>query len=313
MQIMTKFTEYFSIKHPVMLAPMGAVAGGDLAATVSNAGGLGMIGVGYGDLDWLQTQLELVIQKTKQPWGVGFITWTLNQQLFDLAMRFAPDVVMLSFGDIRPWVNQIKQQSKTLICQVQNLTDAVDASQLGADFIVAQGSEAGGHGSSQRTTLSLVRAIKQRLPEQKLIAAGGIADGKTLAAALDLGADAVLMGTRFYASHQSLAHPKMKQRIIEASGDETIRTRVFDIVRDIPWPHRYTGRALTNSFIERWQDREAELTEIRASLIDEFYKAQQSADPEMAMIWAGECVDYIDNIQDAAEIVNNIITEATQR
>jgi nitronate monooxygenase len=196
-----------------------------------------------------------------------------------------------------------------LICQVQNMEDARAAKAAGADIIVAQGTEAGGHGAS-RATLPLVPAVVNAVTPTPVLAAGGIADGRGLAAALMLGAQGVLMGTRFYAATESLGHQQAKECIVAANGSDTRRTRVFDVVRGYEWPVPYTGRALRNPFLERWDGREDDL---RAALDTEgraFQEAVREGDFETAMIWASEAVDLIAEVADADELVRSIGSEA---
>lgn len=310
MTISTKLTSASGIQHPIVLAPMGNVAGGQLAASVSNAGGLGMIGVGYGDLDWLKIELEKVKSSTSRPWGVGFITWSLTDDVFDFVMEYSPKVVMMSFGDISPWVDKIKAHNIPLICQVQSLAEALEVKNKGADFIVTQGSEAGGHGKSQRSTLSLTKGVIDHLPNTPVIAAGGIADGKSLAAMLSLGAVGASIGSRFYASTESMADNILKNKIVESRGDDTQRTQAFDIIREIPWPPEYTGRALKNVFTTKWHDNETELKRQLHQHQAKFFSEQQSNNLDSAIIWAGECIDSIHAIQSAETIINEMVSHA---
>ena len=245
--IVTALTEMFGLKHPIVLGPMGSVSGGHLAATVSNAGGLELVGGGYGDSTWLRTELSSVKQETSRPWGVGLITWSINRSVLDLALGYRPDAFMLSFGDPRPYAQAIKSAGCKLICQMQGLEEARLAQEAGADIIVAQGTEAGGHGGG-RATLSLVPAVVDAVAPTPVVAAGAIADGSGLAAALMLGAHGALIGTRFCASTEALGRDQAKQRIVAARGHETVRTRLFDIVRGYAWPPSYTGHALRNRF-----------------------------------------------------------------
>ncbi|HDZ15860.1 MAG TPA: nitronate monooxygenase, partial [Methylophaga aminisulfidivorans] len=302
MTIKTKFTSALGIQHPILLAPMGNVAGGKLVASVSNSGGLGMLGVGYGDHAWLKNELEIIKHTTNKPWGVGFITWSLTEEVFDLVMHYSPNAVMMSFGDMSPWVEKIKAHNIPLICQVQSLAEAIEVKEKGADFIVTQGSEAGGHGKSERSTLSLTEEVIHHLPNTSIIAAGGIADGKSLAAVLSLGAHGASIGSRFYASTESLANDKLKQKMLESSGNDTLRTDVFDIVREIPWPKEYSGRAIKNVFTSRWHGKGDELTRQLDQHQDRFFSDQQSNNLESAIIWAGECIDSINAIHDAKVI-----------
>src|SRR5690349_3562524 len=257
MTISTRATTLLGIKHPILLAPMDLVADGKLAATVTQAGGFGIVGGGYGDEEWLTRELQAVGDAKI---GVGFITWSMatRPRLLDLALEHRPAAIFLSFGDVRPHAEKIKRGGALLICQVQTLAQAKEAAANGADMLVAQGTEGGGHGIS-RSTFPFVPAVADAVPNIPLVAAGGIADGRGLAAALMLGADGVLIGTRFYASIEAAGAQAAKERIVAASGDRTIRSILFDIARRNIWPAPYSGRVLRNAFTERWGGREAEL------------------------------------------------------
>src|SRR5215210_7912035 len=309
MAIRTALTEAFDLEYPIVLAPMASVSGGRLAAAVSNAGGLGLVGGGYGDSDWLRKELSLTQAETMRPWGVGLITWAATHETVQLALAHGPRVLMLSFGDPRPYTTAIKAAGCALICQVQDVEGAHTAKKAGADFIVAQGTEAGGHGAG-RATLPLVPAVVDAVTPTPVLAAGGIADGRGLAAALMLGAQGVLMGTRFYAATESLGHQKAKESIVAARGSETRRTRVFDVVREYEWPEPYTGRALHNPFVERWDSREDDLTAALDTEGRTFQEAVREGDVDTAMVWAGEAVDLIVEVADAGELVRSIGTEA---
>jgi nitronate monooxygenase len=310
--IVTALTEMFGLRHPIVLAPMGTVSGGHLAAAVSNAGGLGLVGGGYGDADWLRTELSRVKDETARPWGVGLITWSVSRSVLDLALRYHPDAFMLSFGDPRPYAPVIKSAGCKLICQVQSLDHARVAREAGADLIVAEGAEAGGH-SGGRATLPLVPAVIDAVSPIPVIAAGGIADGRGLAASLMLGAQGVLMGTRFYASDEALGQDAAKQRIAAARGDETARTRVFDIVRGYAWSPAHPGRALHNHFMERWDGREDDLAAALETERAAYQNAAREGNYDTAVVWAGEAVDLIRNVESAAALVERISTEAETR
>jgi nitronate monooxygenase len=307
--IRTALTEAFGLDNPLVLAPMASVSGGLLAAAVSNAGGLGLVGGGYGDSDWLRKELSLAQAETTQPWGVGLITWAATHETVQLALDHGPHVFMLSFGDPRLYATDIKGAGCALICQVQDVEGARVAKAAGADFIVAQGTEAGGHGAA-RATLPLVPAVVDAVAPTPVLAAGGIADGRGLAAALMLGVQGVLMGTRFYAATESLGHWRAKEHIVAAKGEDTRRTRVFDVVRGHEWPEPYTGRALHNRFLERWEGREDALAAELDAEGRAFQEAVSEGDFETAMVWAGEAVDLIAEVASAGELVRNIGREA---
>ena len=309
--IATELTRMFNIHHPIVLGPMGGVAGGALAAAVSNAGGLGLVGGGYGDPQWLRTELALVREGTSAPWGAGVITWSVGPEVIQQILNEKPHAVMLSFGDPRPYGAMIKEAGCKLICQVQDLAGAMLAREAGADLIVAQGTEGGGHGAG-RATLALVPAVVDAVGPVPVLAAGGIADGRGLAAALMLGAQGALMGTRFYASTEAMGSPRAKELISSANGDETARTGVFDVVRGYSWPQPYTGRALRNQFMSRWHGHELDLAKAVAKESVVFKQAQQDENFDTAMVWAGEAVDLIRSVEPAGVIVQRIAEEAVQ-
>ena len=306
--IETALTRLLGITQPILLAPMGSAAGGKLAAAVTNAGGLGLIGSGYADVATIKKELAAA-GNTRV--GVGFITWALdeNPEALDVALAAQPPAVMISFGEPRPYARVIKDAGAKLICQVQTLAEAIKAAAAGADIIVAQGRDAGGHSGTTRGSMGLVPAVVNAVGAIPVVAAGGIADGRGLAAALALGAAGVLMGTRFAASAESLWAEAMKQHLIAAGGYETEQTRVFDIVRSAPWPTKYPGRAVRNAFSTRWHPNEEGLRDNRAAVETE-YLATPVDDFSTRVVWAGEGVDLIRDVKTAEEIVNLTVAEA---
>ncbi|HLT02975.1 MAG TPA: nitronate monooxygenase [Geminicoccaceae bacterium] len=308
MAFRTALTDLFGIRHPIILAPMGGVSGGALAAAVSRAGGLGLIGPGYQDEAWIEREFALA---DGAPVGIGFITWHLARHPDRLRVALArkPVAVMLSFGDPAPFVPEIRAAGARLILQVQSLADARAAAALGADVVVAQGTEAGGHGA-RRATLPLVPAVVDAIAPTPVAAAGGIADGRGLAAALVLGAAGALVGTRFYASREALGHDAAKARLVEDGGDATLRTTVFDMVRGLDWPAAFTGRALGNRVSEEWHGREAELEGRLAAEQERYAAAAAAGDVARAVVWASEAVDLIHDLPPAADLVERMVREA---
>jgi nitronate monooxygenase len=308
MAFRTALTELFGIRHPIILAPMGGVSGGALAAAVSRAGGLGLLGPGYHDEAWIEREFAAA---DGAPVGIGFITWHLARHPDRLRVALAqkPAAVMLSFGDPAPFVPPIRAAGAKLILQVQTLADACTAAALGADVVVAQGAEAGGHGA-KRATLPLVPAVVDAIAPTPVAAAGGIADGRGLAAALVLGAAGALVGTRFYASEEALGHAAAKARLVDDGGDATLRTTVFDLVRGLNWPAAFTGRALANQVSESWHGREAELQSQLAAERERYAAAAEVGDVSRAVVWASEAVDLIHDLPPAAAIIERMVSEA---
>jgi nitronate monooxygenase len=185
---------------------------------------------------------------------------------------------------------------------------AKEAAQIGADVVIAQGTEAGGHGAD-RSLFALLPAVVDAVSPIPVVAAGGVADGRGLAAALVMGACGVLVGTRFYATQEALGHSHAKTLLVRSSGDATLRTRVFDIVRRIDWPEPFTGRALQNEFTRVWSGREEELAR-RPDEVDRYAHAARAGDFDTAVLWAGEGVDLIHEIVPARKIVEDMVSEA---
>jgi nitronate monooxygenase len=314
MALRTKLTELLGIRHPVLLAPMSGISGGALAAAVSGAGGLGLLGGGNSrsiGSDWLEREFAAA---GNQRVGCGFITWALAErpELLDLALRHAPAALMLSFGDAEPFLPRIKAAGVPAICQVQSLAQAREVLQQGADIIIAQGAEAGGHGA-HRATLPLIPAVVDMVAASgravPVVAAGGIADGRGLAAALMLGAAGVLMGTRFYAAEESSFAREAKERIVARSGDDTQRSKIFDIAMGNHWPQEFNSRTLANRFTETWRGREAALA-TDTTAIAGYTAAQAARDFDTAQINAGEGIDLIHAVEPASDIVTRVVAEA---
>ncbi len=218
----TRLTRALGLTCPVVLAPMAGVAGGQLAAAVSEAGGLGLIGTGTSD--WTETQFT---ESGREAIGIGFVTSQLTEDVLKQALTHRLRAIYLAHGDPRPFASMIHAAKVRLICQVQDLSDARLAVEAGAQVVVAQGAAAGGP-SGPRSTLSLVPEVADYLHhadhDMLLLAAGGIADARGLAAAIVMGADGVVMGTRFRAAKEALVTPAQSEAILAATGDSTLRT-----------------------------------------------------------------------------------------
>lgn len=314
-RLATRLTERFGLEHPVLSAPMALAGGGALAAAVTRAGGLGLIGGGYGDADWLRTQYEAAGNART---GCGFITWSLARQPHLLAEVLAhqPAAVMLSFGDPVPFAAEIAAAGVPLVCQCQSIGHVRTALEAGAAVIVAQGAEAGGHGHA-RATFPFVPEVADLLaresPETLLLAAGGVADGRGLAAALLLGADGVLVGTRFWASREALVHRNHHAAALAATGDQTVRSSLPDIARRLDWPKPFDIRVSDNAFIARWRGREAELQAVIEDEAPAYREAFMAGDPARAAVIFGEAAGLISDIPAAGEIVARMVEEAVEQ
>lgn len=295
---------------------MALICGGRLVAAVSDAGGLGILGGGYagalgGEPD-LERELALV---QGRKFGVGFISWALDRapKALDQTLKHSPFCVFLSFGNPKPHAKKVHAAKAKLICQVQTLRHVEQALEAGADAIVAQGTEAGGHGAS-RSTLPLVPEVADYLakhsPKTLLLAAGGIADGRGLAAALMLGADGALVGTRFWAAAEALTPDAMTDLAVRASGDDTVRTKAIDALRGVPWPQEFSFRVLKNKFTDEWAHRETEAAAACGSLAAAYAEARKQQDLDMYLTVVGEAAGLLRDRPSAASIVESMVTQA---
>lgn len=321
----TRLTQRFQLTTPIALAPMALATGGALAAACAQAGALSLVGGGYGDLVWTQREYTLATELLKHDaashtrLGCGFITWKLDEsaEALDWVLTQKPCAIMLSFGDPRPYAARIANAGAQLICQVQRLDQVPQAIEAGASVIVAQGGEAGGHGANARegrSTFTLVPEIADYLaahsPNTLLLAAGGVADGRGVAAALMLGADGVLIGSRLWATTESLAAPGAKTQAIHTNGDGTARSEVFDILRRKNWPAPYDFRAIRNDLHRALEnDITGFKTNPDAARAD-YDAGVKAGDFTRAHATVGEAVGLIADVATARDLIRRITQEA---
>ncbi len=321
----TRFTERFKLTTPIALAPMALASGGALAAACAQAGALGLVGGGYGDLAWTQREVTLANELLKADaaahvrLGVGFITWKLDEDAsaLDWALTQQPCAVMLSFGDPRPFAARIAASGAALICQVQQLAQVPLAIEAGAAMIVAQGGEAGGHGANAlegRSTFTLVPEIADHLathsPDTLLLAAGGVADGRGLAAALMLGADGALVGSRLWATQESLAASGAKTQAMHTNGDGTARSAVFDILRRKNWPAPYDFRAIRNDLHRQLETDIAALQANPDAARADYDAGVKAGDFTRAHATVGEAVGLIADVPSAGALIARMSEQA---
>ena len=323
--IRTPLCDLFGIDVPIINAPMGLSASLELAAAVSNSGGLGLIAMTPRLPTNIPTVLNQMRALTPKPFGINFVLpldppERLHQKL-QVCLDWGVKIVTLFWDKPDEYIKQAHRAGALVTYTVGSVSEARDAVAAGADVIVAQGWEAGGHVRGAVTTLALVPAVVDAVSPTPVVAAGGIADGRGVAAALALGASGVWIGTRFVASTEAFAHPEFKQRVVEANTDDTFHTTLFDR----GWanaPHR----ALRNSTIEMWEQagrppsgqrpREGEVV---AQLADGTPVPRYSSrhpiesmhgEIEAMALYAGQGVGLVKEVKPAAVIVQELMAEA---
>lgn len=324
-----RFCKRFGLTTPIALAPMAFGTGGALASACAKAGALALIGGAYGDLAFTSREYSAAEEaltgdgEALARLGCGFITWRMEEDASALDWVLdrpqKPAAIMLSFGDPTSTAKRIVDAGIPLICQVQTMAMVPEAVQAGASVIVAQGGEAGGHGINAldgRSTFTFVPEIADYLaahsPDVQLLAAGGIADGRGLAAALMLGADGALVGSRLWASKESLAPEAAIAEAIRTDGDGTARSRVFDFLREKNWPPHFDFRALRNAIHRKWEGRIEELAANPAEAVRDYKAGVAAADYSRAHVTVGESTGLIHQCASAQDIIAEIDAQARQ-
>jgi nitronate monooxygenase len=307
--ITTPLTRWFDLSTPIIGAPMAGVAGGKLARAVSVGGGLGMIGIsGSHSADFLTEQCAIPAAD-QVPFGVGLMIWVLETRpdLLEGAIAASPSLVSASFGDPAPYVGPLHDAGIAVCAQVNTTADVHRALDAGVDIVVVQGTEAGGH-TGRRATLPLLQEVLT-LTDRPVVAAGGIATGRGMAAALAAGAAGVWIGTPLLSCTEGLNAPSLRERVRAADGDGTVLTRAFDVAEGAAWPERWPGRALVNDFSREWHGREDELRETpdaRRLVVE----GRRTGDPANAPVYAGESVGLVTQERSATDVVREMDAEA---
>jgi nitronate monooxygenase len=303
----TYVTEHWGLRYPILGAPMAYSGRGRLANAISNAGGLGMLGIGSRDsLEYIEQESAVARgDESGTKFGIGLMAWALETrpELLDAAIAQKPFLLSISFGSIRPYVEKAHRAGIHVATQVSTRSAAVAASEAGADLIVAQGTEAGGHTGSVGT-LPLLQIVLDSV-ETPVAAAGGIAAPTGVAAVLAAGAAAAWVGTAFLLSLEADLTDEARRRLSDADETQTIHTHVFDRVNQLAWPPEFPGRALRNGFAERWHGHEDELVS-NPDEVARFRRGADAKDYEMTSIYAGQSVAMLFEQKPARDIIQHL-------
>ena len=299
----TSWSRRMGLRVPIVNAPMGGVAGGRLAAAVTAAGGLGMVGMGTaGSTSSLHAELTHV----PGTFGIGLVDWVIRKEpkLLDAALAARPVVVSVSFGTDLSWVRCAHEAGIAAATQVYNSGEAQRAQDAGIDLLVARGSEGGGHGDATIGTLPLLDAVLD-VVSVPVLAAGGIASPRSLAAVLAAGASGAWLGTVLSASPQALTTDASRRALVAARETDTASTRVFDIVRGLPWSKRFPSRVLRNDFVARWSGHEDALAN-NPDAQGELAAAIAADDRRTAPVDAGQGVGMVTGVAPVAQVIDRL-------
>lgn len=269
-----------------------------------------MVGMGSaGSVEALNTQLR-GLDDFGRPFGIGLLGWAveIEPQLLSTALGAQPALISVSFGNDWTWIRHTHDAGVLAVTQVADVRGALRAVDAGVDVVVARGMEGGGHGEPRVGTLPLLTEILDRV-DVPVIAAGGIASGRGLAAVLAAGASAAWVGTAFSVCPESMLADGAREALLNATDTDTLTTRLFDIAAGYQWPPHQPERVLRNTFSDRWDGHEDELPQDPAALAD-LAKAAASGDFRVAPVNAGQGVASITTVLTAAELIEHLCTGA---
>lgn len=321
----TRLTREYGCEVPVVSAGMAFHSLPPLVVAVCNAGGIGILGAGLTPPERLREMIRAVRAETSHPFGVDFITDFATEEHVGVCIEEEVPVVVFFWTQPGTYVERLQRVGTKVWVQVGSVREARQAVDGGADLIIAQGSEAGGHNKGGAATCTLVPAVVDTLGATPVLAAGGIADGRGLAAALALGAEGVWVGTRFLASREAYAHDEYKRRVVSAAETDTELTTLFGP----EWPGQRT-RSIRNRVVEEWAGREAEVSSegyAGESIGTTVLGGQEVPMPKFSVLLptpetdgdfeemcllAGQSAGLVKDLKPAAELVDQMISEAEE-
>jgi NAD(P)H-dependent flavin oxidoreductase YrpB (nitropropane dioxygenase family) len=313
MTLHTRVTELLGIEHPIVMGGMGSGATSPrLVSAVSQAGGLGVLGVSRHSPERVKALAQEIRATTERPFGLNLLLFLASEENIEAVLGEHPAVFSTAWPwpeqDLRALFDRAHQAGALVMHQAAHLEEASRAASAGADLVVAQGSEGGGHVGTV-ATMVLVPMVVRAVEPVPVLAAGGIATGAQIAAALLLGADGVLMGTRFLATEEAPWPPSFKQAIVDSDGHDTQLTEIPDIARATVWPGAF-DRARRNRLIEEWAGRENELRRNRSRVGEAIARAAREDDAAYGELNFGQAAGLIDSVEPCSELVSRLSEEA---
>jgi nitronate monooxygenase len=303
----TFLTEKWGLTYPIVNAPMAGIAHSNLVRAVSQAGGLGMLGIGRDKAEFVEQEVSNIRSVDKDiKFGIGLILWAVERDppVFEAVLAAKPFLISLHAGDYKKYIERIHANGSLLAVQVASRDEAVAAEQAGVDVIVVQGTEAGGHTNKVVGTLPLLQVVLDSVTVP-VLAAGGVAGAKGLAAVLAAGAEGIWSGTAFLACPETNATDSARQKVIAAKETDTVLTYAFDKALNLPWSAEFPGRALKNEFTAKWHNRIDELVNTPQASED-LKQALRDKNYAIANIYAGEAVGQVNKVRAAAEVIREI-------
>jgi len=312
--IHTRICDLLGIPHPIVLGGMGTATTAPLVAAVSNAGSFGTLGTSAFNAATLDAEIASIRERTEKPFGINHLLFQIQEDMFAVTLRARPAVAAFAWArkdqELRDYFHRAHDVGCKVMYMAGEVPEAVRAAEAGADVIIAQGTDAGGH-VAWMVSLPLVPMMIKAVAPLPVLSAGGIADGRGLAAALALGADGVLLGTRFMATPEAPIHANFKQAIVKSDGHDTVLTEIPDLASQRVWPGAMS-RAQRNNFIERWSGREWALRQNAREVGKQLAAARAAGDVDNASLSFGQDAGLIDSIKSVREVVQEIVSDAEE-
>jgi enoyl-[acyl-carrier protein] reductase II len=308
--IRTPLCDVFGIEVPIILAPMGTCTSAELAAAVSNAGGLGGIGTLFRATTAIKRDIDVLRTLTSRPFAINHIPQTLDSEAFRYTLEARPAVISFTLADPGDLLLQAHDVGACVMVQVTTVAQAIQAAERGADVISAQGSESGGY-CGEVSTMTLVPQVVDAVSPIPVVASGGIFDGRGIAAALMLGAAGVNLGTRFIASTEAPAPIEWKQAITAAQSEDAIKVDVLNDISPLPGTAGFGTvlRSLHTAFLDEWSDKREEARRERDRLRGQIVSTTQAGRQHECLLTAGQTVGGIDEILSVDEIMRRLIAQ----
>lgn len=306
----TPLCDLFGIEVPIILAPMGTCTSAELAAAVSNEGGLGGIGTLFRTTAAIKRDIDTVKKLTNRHFAINHIPQTLDPEAFRYTLEAQPRVISFTLADPGDLVRQAHDVGSLAMLQVTTVAQAVRGAELGLDVIIAQGSESGGY-CGDVSTMALVPQVVDAISPIPVVASGGIFDGRGIAAAIMLGAAGVNLGTRFIASKEAPAPERWKQAIAAAKSEDAIKVEVLNDISPLPGTAGFGTvlRSLHTDFLDEWSAKRDEARRERDRLKQEIVSTTQAGRPDATLLTAGQTAGGIKDIPPVSEIMRRLVAE----
>ena len=306
----TPLCDLFGIEVPIILAPMGTCTSAELAAAVSNEGGLGGIGTLFRTTAAIKRDIDMVKKLTNRHFAINHIPQTLDPEAFRYTLEAQPRVISFTLADPGDLVRQAHDVGSLTMLQVTTVAQAVRGAELGVDVIIAQGSELGGY-CGDVSTMALVPQVVDAISPIPVVASGGIFDGRGIAAAIMLGAAGVNLGTRFIASKEAPAPERWKQAIAAAKSEDAIKVEVLNDISPLPGTAGFGTvlRSLHTDFLDEWSAKRDEARRERDRLKQEIVSTTQAGRPDATLLTAGQTAGGIKDIPPVSEIMRRLVAE----